>query len=492
MRSGTSRTSRRSASTCGSAGTTRRDLDGRDAVVASPGVPPVAPRSSPGRGSAAFPAWGELELGARLATAPYLAVTGTNGKTTTTGMLGRVPAGRRHRRRRRAATSATRSPTAARRAARRARGRGVVVPARAAVQSFHPRRVGAAQPGARSPRPPRLLRRPTGGEGARSSRAQARRRRPRREPRRHRRRGRVGRGAVRGPVVPRRRAGPTARSGTTTIELVARIGGRVVGLGAVDAERAGYRADAAAAAAAALAFGVDPAAVASGLASFAPAAHRGEVVARVDGVRFLDNSKATNVHAALAAIAGVRDAVLIAGGRAKGQDLAPLGRARRRPGRRGRDRRGGRRGRRPSSRAGCPSRGRRRSRTPSRTAFALATPSGGRAARARVCQLGSVPRLRRARRSVRGGGARRCDRRRPGWLIAATARPATRREDHGGGASTDVVGAPTGRCERRSRAPPAGDLAARRRTPADVKRLARHDLALLGGRGGVPHRWSGS
>ncbi len=44
----------------------------------------------------------------------------------------------------------------------------------------------------------------------------------------------------------------------------------------------------------------------------------------VDGVRFMDDSKATNVHAALAAIDGVRDAVLIAGGRAKGVDLSPL------------------------------------------------------------------------------------------------------------------------------------------------------------------------
>jgi UDP-N-acetylmuramoylalanine--D-glutamate ligase len=43
-------------------------------------------------------------------------------------------------------------------------------------------------------------------------------------------------------------------------------------------------------------------------------------------VRFIDNSKATNVHAALAAIAAVEGPlVLIAGGRAKGQDLAPLG-----------------------------------------------------------------------------------------------------------------------------------------------------------------------
>jgi UDP-N-acetylmuramoylalanine--D-glutamate ligase len=44
----------------------------------------------------------------------------------------------------------------------------------------------------------------------------------------------------------------------------------------------------------------------------------------VDGVRFVDNSKATNVHAAAAAIDDAGDAVLIAGGRAKGADLSPL------------------------------------------------------------------------------------------------------------------------------------------------------------------------
>ena len=70
-------------------------------------------------------------------------------------------------------------------------------------------------------------------------------------------------------------------------------------LGPVDGARAGYRADAAAAAAASLAFGVTPEAVRTGLATFTPDRHRGETVAEVDGVRFIDNSKATNVHAAL-------------------------------------------------------------------------------------------------------------------------------------------------------------------------------------------------
>jgi UDP-N-acetylmuramoylalanine--D-glutamate ligase len=74
----------------------------------------------------------------------------------------------------------------------------------------------------------------------------------------------------------------------------------------------------------AAALGVDPAAVAASIAGFRPAPHRGEVVAEIDGVRFVDDSKATNVHAAVAAIRGVEDAVLIAGGRAKGMDLTPL------------------------------------------------------------------------------------------------------------------------------------------------------------------------
>jgi UDP-N-acetylmuramoylalanine--D-glutamate ligase len=105
--------------------------------------------------------------------------------------------------------------------------------------------------------------------------------------------------------------------------LVARIGGDHR-LGTVAGDRLGLREDAAAAAAVALSVGVDPVAAAAALAGFRPAPHRGEVVAEVDGVRFVDDSKATNVHAAVAAIRGVEDAVLIAGGRAKGLDLTPL------------------------------------------------------------------------------------------------------------------------------------------------------------------------
>ena len=106
-------------------------------------------------------------------------------------------------------------------------------------------------------------------------------------------------------------------------DLVSRLESGSVALGRVEGP-AGKRADAAAAAAAALAFGVSASGVRDGLDGFVSAPHRGQVAAVVDGVTFIDDSKATNVHAALAAIDGVEDAVLIAGGMAKGVDLSPL------------------------------------------------------------------------------------------------------------------------------------------------------------------------
>ena len=68
-------------------------------------------------------------------------------------------------------------------------------------------------------------------------------------------------------------------------------------------------------------------AIAEGMRRMRPLPHRGEEVARAGSVAFLDDSKATNVHATLHALAGRRDVVLIAGGLAKGADLSPLGEA---------------------------------------------------------------------------------------------------------------------------------------------------------------------
>ena len=91
------------------------------------------------------------------------------------------------------------------------------------------------------------------------------------------------------------------------------------------------RANAAAAAAIALARGLDPEAVRAGLRTFAGVEHRLEEVATVGGVLFVNDSKATNVASTLVALASFEDAPvhLILGGLSKGQDFSALrGRAR--------------------------------------------------------------------------------------------------------------------------------------------------------------------
>lgn len=82
--------------------------------------------------------------------------------------------------------------------------------------------------------------------------------------------------------------------------------------------------DSIAAAGAALEYGIDRQAVTRAVRSFQPLGHRMQVVASAGGITYIDDSKATNPHAALAALRGARDVVLIAGGRSKGIDLGPL------------------------------------------------------------------------------------------------------------------------------------------------------------------------
>jgi len=77
-------------------------------------------------------------------------------------------------------------------------------------------------------------------------------------------------------------------------------------------------ADALAAAALARAYGAPPEAVAAGLAAFRPEPHRMSLVARVGGVDYIDDSKASNPHAAAAALNSYPSVVWIAGGLFRG------------------------------------------------------------------------------------------------------------------------------------------------------------------------------
>ena len=82
--------------------------------------------------------------------------------------------------------------------------------------------------------------------------------------------------------------------------------------------------DALAAAALARAVDVPPDAIADALAAFQVGRHRAEVVAVVDGVTYVDDSKATNPHAAQASIAAYPRVVWIAGGLLKGASVDEL------------------------------------------------------------------------------------------------------------------------------------------------------------------------
>jgi UDP-N-acetylmuramoylalanine--D-glutamate ligase len=61
-------------------------LHGYDLVVVSPGLPPSHPIFARAE-AVGVPVWSEIELGYRIAHAPMIAVTGTNGKTTTTMLI---------------------------------------------------------------------------------------------------------------------------------------------------------------------------------------------------------------------------------------------------------------------------------------------------------------------------------------------------------------------------------------------------------------------
>ena len=84
--------------------------------------------------------------------------------------------------------------------------------------------------------------------------------------------------------------------------------------------------DALAATALTRAIGIPLEAVAKGLQDFRPAAHRREVFSDAAQVTWIDDSKATNAHAAAASLAGIKPgtAVWIVGGFAKGQNFVSL------------------------------------------------------------------------------------------------------------------------------------------------------------------------
>ena len=126
-----------------------------------------------------------------------------------------------------------------------------------------------------------------------------------------------------------RSAGDSAESGCATHHSIIRLAPVV----AVQPAAPHNAANALAAAALARTVGVAPEAVQAGLLTFTPDAHRIARVGRVDAsdgsdgsdsIEFVDDSKATNAHAAAASLAAFDSVVWVAGGLAKGAEFDDL------------------------------------------------------------------------------------------------------------------------------------------------------------------------
>jgi UDP-N-acetylmuramoylalanine--D-glutamate ligase len=296
-------------------------LDGAGLVVVSPGVPESAEILRWAR-RARIEIWSELELGARLAGCPYVGVTGTNGKTTTTGM---IAAAMREAGLDAMACGNIGYPFSL----AAAEGHQALAVEASSFQlrfhhTFHPRVSvllnlapdhldwhGSFERYREAKR--RIYELQAAGDTHVGNRDDAHAAALSRE----------APCAVAWFTLERPEPGMVGMRGS---ELVARLNGEAR-LGTPLSAAPSHRADAAAAAAAAISFGLDADAVGSALSSLGPLPHRGVVVAEVGDVRFIDDSKATNPHAALAAVEGLDGVVLVAGGRSKGVDLSPLAQA---------------------------------------------------------------------------------------------------------------------------------------------------------------------
>ncbi|WP_127130865.1 UDP-N-acetylmuramoyl-L-alanine--D-glutamate ligase [Georgenia sp. SYP-B2076] len=330
-------------------------LAGRpDIIVVSPGVPAVAPLHA--RAAAAgVPAWSEVELAWRLqarradgSRAPWLTLTGTNGKTTTVGMLASIltAAGERAEAVGNVGTPIVRVAT---------RG-GADAPDVLAVElssfQLHATHTVSAQASACLNIAPDHIDWHGSYEAYRADKARVY--------------ARTQVACVYNVADPQTRRmveeadvveGARAVGFTTATPAVGQLGlveeylvDRAFG---PDRHRAALElatledlahlapaggdvpahvvADALAAAALARAHGVTPERVRQGLRDYSAGAHRIELVATVAGVGYVDDSKATNAHAAAASLGAVAPgtAVWVAGGLAKGATFDELVRARR-------------------------------------------------------------------------------------------------------------------------------------------------------------------
>lgn len=307
-------------------------LDEAQIVVPSPGIPRDAPilQLARLRGMSIL---SEIEIAYRIAKAPILAVTGTNGKTTTTLLLGEIM---RHAGRETwvagniAADEIKQSLITA---ASQAGEEGVIV---AEISSFQLEWVEKFRPKVgvlTNITPDHLNRHRTFGEYAGCKERLFAAQRP------------DDVAVINAVNAPARAIGGRVRSRLLWFDrgacgcadsacvrggrLIVRWGGEERPLCRVDELQipgTHNLENALAAAGAAIAFGIEPDVVAEALRSFRGVVHRMEPVATVGGILYVNNSMCTNVDAAIRSLEAMRrPTILIAGGVDKNSDFAPLG-----------------------------------------------------------------------------------------------------------------------------------------------------------------------
>jgi len=293
-----------------------RDLAGVDVVVASPGVPFTNAWVVHARVEG-IAVWSEIELAYRIGVEPAVGVTGTNGKTTTTEMIA-------------AALSAAGKPAIA------MGNIGLPLVDATEAGALIVAEVSSAQLAGIE-----RFRVPVGvllnvdedhldwhGTIEAYRRAKARLFENQRDGDRaivHDDEGsRACVAGTAGSVVPFDENGVPAGGAGVEDGWVVVPEGRVVEVARLRVRGRPGRANAVAAAAAACTLGADPRTVGDALAAYEPKPHRMEWVAQIGGVTYVNDSKASDPHATLAALEDLHDVVLIAGGRNKGLDLSRL------------------------------------------------------------------------------------------------------------------------------------------------------------------------
>ncbi|MCS6776984.1 MAG: UDP-N-acetylmuramoyl-L-alanine--D-glutamate ligase [Chloroherpetonaceae bacterium] len=310
---------------------------GTERVITSPGVPRTAPvlQAAVARG---IPVWSEIELAFRLARVPIVAVTGTNGKTTTVLLIGamlrasEIPA----------VVAGNISADAIKKTLVEAAfevQEGVIVAEVSSFQLEWVERFAPAVAVLTNITPDHLDRHASFAEyaatKARIFAAQTSRDRAivnRDDPAARV----IGEGALPGRKIWFTRKAPPGDGPCAWVEhglLYVRLEEHTEGLPvlATNALSPALPGDHSvenvlAAVAASMAIGGKPEAIARAVRDFPGVPHRMEYVAEIRGVRFINNSMCTNVEAAVRSLQAMdRPAVVIAGGADKGLDFGPLG-----------------------------------------------------------------------------------------------------------------------------------------------------------------------